>query len=238
MARVARPPNQFLESLSRADYDALQPHLSEVELEHAAILFSAGEHITHVYFPTTAAISMVVTLMVGETVEAGMIGRDGVVGGAAALDGPLALNQAVVQIGGSSCQIEIRPLKAAIDRSHTLRAALYRYDQFILAQAQQSAACIAKHDIEARMCRWLLRTRDLIASDTIPLTQEFLAEMLGVRRTSVTLTAKNLHNAGLIDYRRGRIQITDLEGVQEATCECYETINLRQREILGRIANA
>jgi CRP-like cAMP-binding protein len=237
MAQASRPPNQFLESLSAADYELLRAQLKSVALEQETILFPAGGEITRAYFPTGGVVSLVVNLTVGETVEAGMIGRDGVVGGSAALDGAYALNQAIVQIAGPSCVIDIRHFRAAVEKSSSLRTLLYRYDQFVLAQAQQSAACIAKHDVEARLCRWLLRARDLAGSDLLQLTQEFIAQMLGVRRTSVTLTAKNLHQAGLINYRRGRIQIVDLEGVQDSTCECYATVNAQHSRLLGRIPN-
>jgi CRP-like cAMP-binding protein len=233
MTPHARPRNLFLQSLSAADYELLRPALTATTLKHEAVLFEAGDNIALGYFPTGAVISLVVRLVEGETVEAGMIGRDGVVGVSAALDGAHALNQAIVQIEGPCSTINIGQLREAAARSLTLRAQLYRHDQFMLAQAQQSAACNAKHVVEARLCRWLLRTRDLIDGDVIHLTQQFIAEMLGVRRTHVTFIAKNLHNAGLINYRRGRIQITDLEAVGDAACECYETINRHRRRLLG-----
>ena len=115
-------------------------------------------------------------------------------------------------------------MRAAVAASKSLRMKLYEHDQILLVQAQQSAACNAKHQIEERLCRWLLRTRDLVQSDNIELTQEFLAQMLGVRRTSVTLAARHLQGANLIKYRRGHIQILDLEGLQDTSCECYEAV--------------
>jgi CRP-like cAMP-binding protein len=124
-------------------------------------------------------------------------------------------------------------LKGAALQSHTLLSILIRHEQTVYAQAQQSTACMAAHDVEARLCRWLLRARDLSGSDTLQFTQEFLAEMLGVRRTSVTLVAHTLQQAGMIKYARGKIQILNVEGLQETACECYATVNAHYKALLG-----
>jgi CRP-like cAMP-binding protein len=218
------PPNNFLQSLSRGDFELLRPHLRDVKLVHSAVLFDAGGVIERVYFPQSGIISLVVVLSTGDMIEAGMIGREGVAGTSAALDGAVSLNRAVVQIAGVGSTIESQQMQAAVATSKSLRVKLYEHDQMLLAQAQQSAACNAKHQIEERLCRWLLRTRDLVESDTIELTQEFLAQMLGVRRTSVTLAARHLQAVKLIKYRRGHIQILDEEALQDASCECYEAV--------------
>ena len=218
------PPNNFLQSLSRGDFELLRPHLRDVKLVHSAVLFDAGGVIERVYFPQSGIISLVVVLSTGDMIEAGMIGREGVAGTSAALDGAVSLNRAVVQIAGFGSTIETQHMQAAVATSKSLRVKLYEHDQMLLAQAQQSAACNAKHQIEERLCRWLLRTRDLVESDTIELTQEFLAQMLGVRRTSVTLAARHLQAVKLIKYRRGHIQILDEEALQDASCECYEAV--------------
>jgi len=233
MAVVSRPPNGFLQSLSEGDFESLRSHLTAVELKHEAILYGAGDEVSSAYFPYSGVVSLVVLLMDGERVEAGMIGRDGLVGSSAALDGPYALNQAIVQVPGAGTKIEIDFLRRAARQSEALRAALYRHDQLAFAQAQQSAACNAKHPIESRLCRWLLRTRDLTESDQLPLTQDFISQMLGVRRTSVTMEAKKLHQAGLIEYRRGRILILDRDGLEECACECYRTIRERQHKLIS-----
>lgn len=218
------PPNNFLQSLSRGDFELLRPHLRDVKLVHSAVLFDAGGVIERVYFPHSGIISLVVVLSTGDMIEAGMIGREGVAGTSAALDGAVSLNRAVVQIAGFGSTIETQQMQAAVATSKSLRVKLYEHDQMLLAQAQQSAACNAKHQIEERLCRWLLRTRDLVESDSIELTQEFLAQMLGVRRTSVTLAARHLQAVKLIKYRRGHIQILDEEALQDASCECYEAV--------------
>jgi CRP-like cAMP-binding protein len=216
--------NHFLQSLSRGDLELLRPHLRDVKLIHSAVLFDAGGEIDRIYFPHSGVVSLVVALAGGDMIEAGMIGRDGVVGTSAALDGAVSLNRAVVQIPGVGSSIEIQQMRAAVAASKSLRIKLYQHDQMLLAQAQQSAACNAKHQIEERLSRWLLRTRDLVGSDSIELTQEFLAQMLGVRRTSVTLAASHLQAVNLIKYRRGHIQVLDLDGLEDASCECYEAV--------------
>jgi CRP-like cAMP-binding protein len=217
-------PNHFLQSLSRGDIELLRPHLRDVKLIHSTVLFDAGGEIDRIYFPHCGVVSLVVSLAGGDMIEAGMIGRDGVVGTSAALDGAVSLNRAVVQIPGTGSSIEFQHMRAAVAASKSLRIKLYQHDQILLAQAQQSAACNAKHQIEERLCRWLLRTRDLVGSDNIELTQEFLAQMLGVRRTSVTLAASHLQAINLIKYRRGHIQIMDLEGLEDTSCECYGAV--------------
>jgi CRP-like cAMP-binding protein len=161
-----------------------------------------------------------------------MIGNDGVVGASAALDGPLALTKAIVQATGEALTIDPGYLKECLRQSETLRSRLYRHDVILLAQAQQSAACLAKHDVQARLCRWLLRSRDLLQSNTLHLTQEFIAEMLGVRRTSVSVVAKQFHTAGILKYRRGHIELLDIEAIHDSACECYEAVNAQKRMLI------
>ena len=148
------------------------------------VLFEAGDLVPAVYFPVSAIISLVVTLSTGELVEAAMVGRDGVVGASSALDGKVTLSRAIVQIEGDALICEPEKLRRAAFQSESLISRLIRHEQTLFAQAQQSTACMAAHDVQSRMCRWLLRARD--GTDTLNFTQEFLAEMLGVRRPSVT----------------------------------------------------
>jgi CRP-like cAMP-binding protein len=229
--------NLLINSLADSDRAQLHPHLKPVELKQQAILYEAGDTMDAVYFPTTAVISLVVTLSTGEAIEAAMVGRDGVVGAVAALDGKRSISRAIVQIGGSGLICEPDNLKSVAMQSPALLSLLIRHEQTVYAQAQQSAACNATHHVDARMARWLLRARDLSGGDALPFTQEFLAEMLGVRRTSVSVTAHTLQQAGLIRYKRGNIQITDLEGLQETACECYETIRKHYSVLLGVLPN-
>lgn len=224
MDTLSRPPNLFLTALSPQDFELFRPHLRLFELAREAVLVSAGERLPHVFFPHSGIISLVVRLMEGQSAEVAMIGHDTVFGGYTALDGAIAMNDAIVQLPGIASILDVAKLRAAATQSESLRTAIMRHEQAVLAQAQQSAACNASHLVEARLSRWLLRARDLSESDTMDLTQEFLSQMLGVQRTSVTGVAKALQRAGLIRYGRGRIQIIDAEGLMTSTCECYKTV--------------
>jgi CRP-like cAMP-binding protein len=192
--------NLLLASLSPSDLAALQPHLKLVHFKQEQVLFEAGDTIDATYFPTSAVISIVVTLSSGQVVEAAMVGRDGVVGASAALDGRLSLSRAIIQLSGDAMVCGLAGLRSAAMQSQSLLALLIRHEQILYAQAQQSTACMAAHHVNARLCRWLLRSRDLSRSDTLLFTQEFLAEMLGVSRTTVTLVAHTLQQAGIIKY--------------------------------------
>jgi CRP-like cAMP-binding protein len=230
---MAHTSNLLLASLSPSDTAALKPYLKSAHLEQERVLVEAGATIGAIYFPTSAVISIVVPLSTGELVEAAMIGRDGVMGAGAALDGKTSLSRAIVQLAGDAMMCGVDDLRSAAMQSQSLLSKLIRHEQTVTAQSQQSAACIAAHHTEERLCRWLLRSRDLSGSDTLLFTQEFLAEMLGVRRTSVTFVTHTLQQAGMIKYRRGKIQIINLEGLQEAACECYETIKSHYQGLLG-----
>jgi CRP-like cAMP-binding protein len=213
--------------------ELLQPHLTPVELKHEAILFEAGDRVDRVYFPHSGIISLVVELSGGQIVEAAMIGRDSMLGATSALDGQVSLNKAIIQLPGHGEALDAARFRAVAEQSPELRTILLRHEQVIFAQAQQSAACNASHTVEARLSRWLLRSRDLSGSDTLPLTQEFLAEMLGVQRSSVSPVAHTLQQAGLIRYSRGRIEIVDLPGLQAASCECYGTVKAHYDRLLN-----
>jgi CRP-like cAMP-binding protein len=224
--------NLLLDLISQADLSLLKPHLKPIYLKQHEILFEAEQDIGHVYFPAGGVVSLVVTLSTGETIEAAMVGMDGVVGASAALDGKVSLSRGIVQLAGDAVMCELDVLKSAALQSPRLLALLIRHEQTVYAQAQQSAACFATHQVQARLCRWLLRARDLSESDTLSFTQEYLAEMLGVRRTSVTLVAHTLQTAGFIKYTRGKIQIIDAEGLAESACECYETVKRHYEKLI------
>jgi CRP-like cAMP-binding protein len=211
----------------------LQPHLKTVELPFATVVGESGREIEHVYFPHTGVVSLVVEMRVGEMIETAMVGRDGVVNAAAALDGKISLNKAIVQVAGSAALLSPDVLRKFAAANDAFRALLIRHEQVVLAQAQQSAGCNASHLVEARMCRWLLLMRDLAQSDDLQLTQEFLAQMLGVRRTSVSLVASTLQKAGLVRYSRGNIRIVDVEKMRAGACECYETVKSHYDRLFG-----
>jgi len=217
-------PNLLLASLSPQIFNELKPHFSLVEYKHGQILGEPGEPVTTVHFPHTGIISLVVVLTTGETIETAMIGRDGALHAAPALDGKVSLNTAIIQLPGHGSSIPAQRLSEAADEFRDLRALLIRHEQALFAQAQQSGACNATHLVEARLCRWLLRCRDLAGSNELLITQEYMAQMLGVTRSSVSIVANTLQKAGLISYRRGRVRIDNTAGLKEASCECYHSV--------------
>jgi CRP-like cAMP-binding protein len=225
--------NLLLNQFSSDDFKRLEPYFKLTSFSQHSVLFEAEEEIKRVYFPSGAVISLVVALQSGDVVEAAMVGFDGVVGASAALDGRVSLSRGVVQLSGDMIVCSIDGLKSAALQSPKLLSLLVRHEQTVYAQAQQSAACFATHPVEARLCRWLLRARDLSQTDTLLFTQEYLASMLGVKRTSVTLVAHTLQAAGLIKYARGKIQILDPQGLRDSACECYETVKSHYGKLLG-----
>jgi CRP-like cAMP-binding protein len=233
MSRPLNSPNRLLASLVPADFDLLRPHLKPTELKNETILYEAGDPVDRVYFPHSGIISLVVELSGGQGIEAAMIGRDSMLGATAALDGQISLNKAIVQLPGAGETLDVVRFREVAEQSPALRTTLLRHEQVLFAQAQQSAACNASHTVEARLARWLLRSRDLSGSDTLALTQEFLADMLGVRRSSVSPVAVTLQRAGLIRYSRGHIEILDLEGLRNASCECYGTVKAHYDRLLN-----
>ncbi|MGD1036486.1 MAG: Crp/Fnr family transcriptional regulator [Roseiarcus sp.] len=228
----SRPPNGLLASLPPADYEALRPHLRIAELTDEAILTEAGKPIRRVYFPHSGIISVVVRFAGGEMVDVALIGRDSVFGASAALNGGTSPSNAIVRLPGTASVLDIARLRAAADQSARFRAALMQHEEFLFAQAQQSAGCNAVHCLESRLSGYLLRLRDLSGSDTLHATQESLAEMLGVRRNSVSIVANALQQAKLIRYHRGVVEIVDLKGLRASACECYEVIETHRDRLL------
>jgi CRP-like cAMP-binding protein len=233
MSILSNSPNYLLATLSSQDAERLHPHLKLADLAAGAILYRAEDTITHVYFPYTGIVSYLVGVTSGQIVEAGVIGRNSVVGAGAAMDGKIALNEAIVQVASSGAMVDASLLKQLTAGSDTLRVCFTRHEEMALAQVQQVAACNALHGLEERLSRWLLQARDLLNSNDMPLTQEFLSQMLGVQRSSLTLVARRLQESGLIDYHRGRIQILDIEALKDVSCECYAAINAHYLRLTG-----
>ena len=230
---MAQSPNMLLNTLPAETFAAIEPHLKTVELVHGEVLGEAGDSITRVYFPYSGVISLVVELSVGDMIETAMVGRDGALNISSALDGKVSLNKAIVQLAGAASTIDVDQLRKIVREFDAFRSLLIRHEQVLFAQSQQSAACNASHSVEARMCRWLLRMRDLAAAADLMLTQEFLAQMLGVRRPSVSLVANTLQKAGLIKYRRGNIRLLDIAGLNDGSCECYGTVKAHYDRMLA-----
>ena len=221
---MAHSPNLLLATLSAETFAALDPHLETIDLKFGDVLSRALTDIDSVYFPHSGVISLVVELSLGSFVETAMIGRNGVLSASAALDGKLSFNKSIVQLAGVSSKIDVDRLREVADAHYPFRSLLVRHDQALFAQSQQSAACNASHSLEARMCRWLLHMRDFADSNDVDLTQDYLAQMLGVARPSVTNVANALQLMGLIRYRRGHIRILDESGMKKCSCECYSKV--------------
>jgi CRP-like cAMP-binding protein len=225
--------NRILASLPQNIITAVERQLKPVPLKFGDVIADTGQPVDRVYFPTDGVVSLVVDMKVGSMIETAMVGRDGVVNGTSALDGNVSLHRAIVQVEGAAVALASETLRKLADDFQPLRSMLIRHEQVLFAQAQQSAGCNASHDVEARMCRWLLRIRDLTGSDEMNLTQEFLAQMLGVRRTSVSLVAGTLQKAGFIKYNRGKIRLLDIARLQDGACECYETVKENYERLLA-----
>jgi CRP-like cAMP-binding protein len=216
--------NRFLAALPPHDFSLLAPHLRMIALERGTMLHDVGEDLEHVYFPHTGMVSLVAVMQSGATVETATIGRGGVIGASAALGARWTFGRAIVQLPATAAWLAASQFHAVANESQAIRHLVVRYNDLLFAQVQQSVACNALHALEARLCRWLLQTHDCVDGDAIPLTQEFLGQMLGVRRTTVTIAARLLQSAGLIRYRRGLIHIVDRRGLEEIACECYAVV--------------
>ncbi len=221
--------NQLLRLISAADRDALAPHMQTVTLESGDILYEPDYAVEWVYFPVTAVLSVVTVMTDGRTVESDTVGFESVVGVLAALGGTPTVSRTFTQIAGEAIRISAARLRRQADASPSLRQLLIRHAYANLAQAHQSAACNALHDLDQRLCRWLLMSQDRTASSLVRLTQQYLATMLGVQRTTVTHALRDLAEKGLVRQRRGSIEILDRLRIEALSCECYDAVqdNLR-----------
>ena len=216
--------NKLLASLPRDHYDRLLPNLVTVNLPQGLVLNEAGDEVDQVYFPHNGMLSLLAVLRDGKAIETATVGREGVVGAMSGLGLHVSQVRAIAQLPMFAARIAPAQLRKAASSSKPISDLCLHYNEVLLAQARVTAACNALHHVEARFCRWLLQTRDRAESDTILLTQEFLSEMLGVRRTSVTEVAGKIQAKGAISYSRGIIKIVDLDALKAMSCECYETL--------------
>jgi CRP-like cAMP-binding protein len=231
--------NALLASLKPQDRTLLEPHLDACELYRGDVLYEPGEDVVTTYFPITGSmISLVLAMADDREIEVATIGQEGALGGIVSAGHKPAFARMVVEIGGLALRIETTHLEDAKRRSHTLRDLFSRYADVLLAQTLQSVACNALHTIEERCSRWLLATQDRVPTRDLPLTQEFLAELLGVQRTTVSAAAQALQRRGLIHYRRGQITIADRAGLEEAACECYAAVEKHFRAVLPDVKEA
>jgi len=218
------PSNRVLASLSPKDAARLSPSLKTVYLKKGHMIFDVGDEIEHVYFPHSGVISLLSVMRNGDSVEMAAVGREGVVSAMADVGLQISLTRAVVQAPLVASRIAVAPFRTALDASEVLRNLVVRWNEVLLAQVFVTAACNALHPIEARIARRLLQAGDRTDDDVIPLTQQFLSEILAVRRSSVSEIAGRLLAGGVIRYRRGTIEIVDRSRLLGAACECYQSI--------------
>jgi CRP-like cAMP-binding protein len=223
--------NKLLAALQQEDFALVSANLTPIELERGRLFYDPGDPITNVYFPGEGVISLLTLMDGGEAIECATIGREGAVGLSAAVGPRESLTRAIVQVPGRAWRISAAHLHEAWKKSAKLQHLVDHHSQALYAQAVQSAACNALHSVEARFCRWLLGCHDRMDGDTVQLTQEFLADMLGVQRTTVTAVARGLQANGTIRYRRGVVEVLDRAGLEAATCECYSAV----RRTFGRL---
>lgn len=215
--------NQLLAALSGEEYERLAPHLEPVTLELSQVLFRPEDRLRYVHFPTDSIVSLLTSLEDGSGMEVGLVGREGMVGVSAFLGGS-ETKVATVQAAGASLRLEADKLREEFGRGGTLQKALLRYTHALMTQVSQSVVCNARHAVEGRLARWLLMYHDRLGRDEFELTHEFMANMLGVRRASVSEVAEKLQAMGLIRYRRGRFTVLDRKGLEQLVCECYPMV--------------
>lgn len=225
--------NRLLAALPANEYQRLVPDLEVVKLSIHEVLYEPNEPITHVYFPHQAVVSLVTSMEDGSTIEVGLVGSEGMVGIPVILGGNMTNNQAYVQIAGAAMRMDANILKTEFNRGGPLQALLLRYCQALLTQVSQSVACNRFHTIEKRLARWMLLVQNSVDSDEFALTQEFIAQMLGTRRSGVTEAAGTLQKAGMLRYTRGRITIVNREALEATACECYRVISDEFARLLG-----
>jgi len=216
--------NRLLAAISDDDWNALRPHATRVTLELSETLVKPREPIANVYFPISCLASLVTMLEDGSSVEAGTVGREGMVGIPVVLEAESTPMQTLVQIPGDAIRITAKGVKQVFNSARKLQTMLNRYIHTLFIVASQSAACNRKHQLEARFARWLLMSSDGIGSDELAITHEFLATMLGVRRSGVTEAAARLQDRGVIQYKRGGVRIVNRRELETAACECYQNV--------------
>lgn len=228
----ARSENRLLDLLPQSEYARLVPSLNPVTLKKKTVLYHTGDTIRSCYFPASGIVSLLSTAAEGKTVKVGMIGSEGMIGISVLFQIGTSPYEIITQTDIEALEIPASALKAEFNRGGKLHDLLLRYVYALLCQISQSAVCHHFHSVEERLCCWLLMTRDRLQSNTFPLTQEFLAYVLGLPRTNVTMTLGSLKQAGLIDCRRGVITIADEKGLERAACGCYKIIKKATEEIL------
>jgi CRP-like cAMP-binding protein len=226
--------NHLLAARPAADFDRLAPHLEQVPLELGQALYEAGGEQGYVYFPTASIVSLLYVMQDGSSAEIAVVGNEGVVGIALFMGGESTPSRAVVQSAGHAFRLSGVQVKAEFERGGRLQHLLLRYTQALITQMAQTAVCNRHHAVEQQLCRWLLLSLDRLPTNELTMTQELIANMLGVRREGVTEAAGKLQSAGLIQYSRGKITVLDRPRLEERVCECYAVVKQESDRLLAR----
>jgi len=219
--------NQLLGALEPESRKRIDPHLEPIKLKLGALVCEAGGLLKHAYFPQGSVLSLLTVLENGSAIETANIGREGAFGLFAAMYSRVSFNRCIVQLEGRMVRCPIQVLQFEFKNSEHVRNLFVSYSETLLSQVQQTVACNTTHTTEERMCRWLLMMHDRAEGESLTYTHEFLANILGANRKSVTLAAQSMQTAGLISYRRGTIQVLDRQGLEKASCECYAIVRER-----------
>ncbi|XXX75096.1 Crp/Fnr family transcriptional regulator [Sorangium sp. So ce134] len=225
--------NRLLSALPRRELERLLPQLEVVPLGHKQVLYEASEPIHHVYFPENGVVSLLSLMENGDAVEIGTVGNEGMVGLPVFLGSVSTQGRAFSQVPGDAVRMRSPIFREEVGRGGRLRETLSRYTQSLFEQIAQAAACNRLHPMGERCARWLLMTHDRVGADEFPLTHEFLSQMLGVRRATVTVAVGMLQQAGLVQFTRGRVTVLSRAGLEEASCECYAIIRDGYERLLG-----
>jgi len=226
--------NFLFHSIPPAEWEKLIPHIEAIDLPLGKVLYEPGSKMSHVYFPSSAIVSLLYALENGSSAEIAVVGNEGVVGISIFMGGESTSSRAVVQSAGKGYRIKSTIILEEFNRSGALMHLLLRYTQALITQMSQTAVCNRHHTLDQQFCRWLLLSLDRLTSDELVMTQELIANMLGVRREGVTEAALKVQKAGLIKYTRGHITILDRVGLEKRTCECYNVVKLEYARLLPK----
>ncbi len=227
--------NHLLAALPAMEFERLLPDLELVPMPLGEVLYESGGRLRHVYFPTTCIVSLLYVMEDGASAEIAVVGNEGILGIALFMGGETTPSRAVVQSAGHGYRLKARVLKAEFNRAGPLLHLLLRYTQALITQMAQTAVCNRHHSVEQQLCRWLLRSIDRLSSHELTMTQELIANMIGVRREGITEAAGNLQRAGLIRYSRGHIEVLDRPKLEQKACECYAVVKKEFDRLLSDI---
>jgi len=224
--------NHILDALPDEERERLFPHLSFVSMPLGKVLYESGESLKHIYFPTDSIVSLLYVMKDGASAEIAVVGNEGAIGVALFMGGETTPSRAIVQSAGSAFRLEGKRLKAEFGRHGQMLHVLLRYTQSLITQMAQTAVCNRHHSVNQQLCRWLLLSLDRLRSNELKMTQELIANMLGVRREGVTAAAGELQKAGVIRYSRGRITVIDRAKLEQLSCECYSVVKKESDRLL------